>query len=138
MKIIWNLPHPTHTRFLEALSPVPHLESVLFARYIGFAENLLKSDKPPVKLLFDCLRFDLSSQTGQNLQFLLRKYNKTSMLELIDEKYNIKKARVALFSENENWKLNLIQEVSLVKKGFLEIDFEEVLLEEILEFVCTD
>ena len=25
-KMIWDLPHPTHTRFLESLSPVPHLE----------------------------------------------------------------------------------------------------------------
>ena len=37
VKIIWDLPHPTHTRFLESLSPVPHLESTLYARYIGFA-----------------------------------------------------------------------------------------------------
>ena len=59
-------------------------------------------------------------------------------MELIDDKHMIKKATVAQSSENENWKLNLIQEVSLVKKGFLEANFDEVLLEEILEFACTD
>ena len=31
-KMIWDLPHPTHTRFLESLSPVPHLETVLHSR----------------------------------------------------------------------------------------------------------
>jgi hypothetical protein len=45
VKMIWNLPHPTHTRFLESLSPVPHLESTLMSRYVGFSDNLLKSKK---------------------------------------------------------------------------------------------
>ena len=55
VKIIWDLPHPTHTRFLESLSPVPHLESTLNARYIGFADSLAKSSKPLISLLFNCI-----------------------------------------------------------------------------------
>ena len=44
MKIVWELPFATHTRFLESLSPVPHLESVLTGRYLGFLNNFLRSD----------------------------------------------------------------------------------------------
>ena len=43
VKMIWDLPPPTHKYLLESLSPVPHLESVLTGRYIGFLENLLKT-----------------------------------------------------------------------------------------------
>ena len=137
VKIIWNLPHPTHTRFLEELCPVPHLESVLHSRYIGFTENLLKSSKPPTRLLFDTIRCDLGSQTGQNLQFLFEKYSKASVKNLIGDKNQIKKAKVAPVSENEEWKLKLIEEVCLVQRGLLEAEFDEAMLQEILEFVCT-
>ena len=138
VKIIWNLPHPTHTRFLESLSPVPHLESTLHARYIGFADSLAKSSKPLIGLLFTCIRSDLGSQTGQNIQFLCDKYSKQSLGQLIVDKTSIKKARVSPLSENEEWKLKIIEEVSLILKGQLETEFDdEPLLEEILEFVCT-
>ena len=138
VKIIWNLPHPTHTRFLESLSPVPHLESTLHARYIGFADSLAKSSKPLIGLLFNCSRTDLSSQTGQNIQFLCDKYSKQSLGQLTAARTSIKKARVSPLSENENWKLKLIEEVSMILKGQLITDFDdEPLWEEILEFVCT-
>ena len=45
VKMIWDLPAPTHTCYLESLSPVPHLEAVLTGRYIGFIQNLLCSKK---------------------------------------------------------------------------------------------
>ena len=45
---------------------------------------------------------------------------------------------IAPLSENEEWKLQLIEEVSLLLKGQLKTDFDdEPLLEEILDFVCT-
>ena len=138
VKIIWDLPHPTHTRFLESLSPVPHLESTLNARYIGFADSLAKSSKPLISLLFNCISSDLGSQTGQNIKFLCDKYSKLSLDQLIADRTTIKKARVAPLSENEEWKLQLIEEVSLLLKGQLKTDFDdEPLLEEILDFVCT-
>ena len=138
VKIIWDLPHPTHTRFLESLSPVPHLESTLNARYIGFVDSLAKSSKPLISLLFNCISSDLGSQTGQNIQYLCDKYSKLSLGQLIADRTTIKKARVAALSENEEWKLLLIEEVSLMLKGQLTTDFDdEPLLEEILDFVCT-
>ena len=132
------MPHPTHTRFLESLSPVPHLESTLNARYIGFADSLAKSSKPLISLLFNCISSDLGSQTGQNIKFLCDKYSKLSLDQLIADRTTIKKARVTLLSENEEWELQLIEEVSLLLMGQLKTDFDdEPLLEEILDFVCT-
>ena len=52
-KMIWDLPHGTHTRFLESFSPVHHLQSVLARRYIGFIQNLKTSGKQALSLLFD-------------------------------------------------------------------------------------
>ena len=82
VKIIWDLPHATHTRFLESLCPVPHLESVLTGRAIGFLQNLKNSNKDLTKLLFHSCSVDLSSVTGRNMNFLLVKHGKASQDEL--------------------------------------------------------
>ena len=129
-KIVWDLPHPTHTRFLESLSPVLHLESILSGRYIGLAQGLTKSSKPLIKLLFNSCISDLGSQTGHNVDCLL--------LDLVTDKNCIKKSRVVTLSENEKWKLNIIEEVSLMRKGHLEVtEIDDKMLEEILDYVCT-
>ena len=85
--MIWNFPPPTHTWFLESLSPVPQLESTLNSRYIGFAENMLnsKTKRSLLRLIFNCSTI-LSSQTGQNLAYLLLKYKKPTFKELTSDK----------------------------------------------------
>ena len=138
VKIIWDLPHPTHTRFLETLCPVPHLESVLTGRYIGFVQNLVRSSSELLNLLFLSCAGDLSTVTGQNLHFLLDKHQKPNFYDLFKEKNMIKKSRVYSLPEDEAWKVGMIEELSLVKKDLLEISFKKENLDEILEFLCTN
>ena len=137
VKIIWDLPHSTHTRFLEPLSPVPHLESILTGRFIGFAQNLSKSAKPLISLLFNLCSPDIGSQTGQNINYLLQKFSKQTLTELVNDRNIIKKTIVTPISETESWKLKIIEEVSLVRKGQLEADFDDIMLDEILDYICT-
>ena len=61
IKIIWDLPHSTHTRFLEYLCPVPHLESVLHGRSIGFIQSLSRSSKQLIRFLFYSCSQDMST-----------------------------------------------------------------------------
>ena len=138
VKMIWNLPHPTHTRFLESLSPVPHLESTLMSRYVGFSGNLMKSKKSLLRLIFSTCSTDHSSLTGQNLAYLLTKYRKPSLKELTLDKSAIKKTRVYPLSMEESWKINLIEEISLLRMNLLEVDFDLDNIEEILEHLCTE
>ena len=137
VKMIWDLPHPTHTRFLESLSPVPHLESVLHGRYIGFLQNLGKSKKPLIRLLFGSCSSNLSSVTGENLHFLLSKYSKPCLSALVTDKHIIKKARVSTLPAEESWKISIIEEISLAKKSHLNLNFDEENLDEILEYICA-
>ena len=137
VKIIWDLPHPTHTRFLESLCPVPHLESVLTGRYIGFAQNLSRSSNKLVSLLFDSCSKDLSSVTGQNFNFLLKKYQKSSLADLFMEKNTIKKSKVYNLPLEETWKVSMIKELGLINKNHLEISFESKDLEVIMDYICT-
>ena len=138
LKIIWDLPYATHTRYLESFSPVPHLESVLTGRYLGFANTLLMSNHPLLGLLFSSCQNNLSSQTGTNIKFLLDKYKEVSLMDLAREKMAVKKHRVYPLPKEETWKINLIRELALLRKGQLQINFDEKNLEEILEAICTD
>ena len=74
VKIVWDLPHPTHKRFLESICPVPHLESVLTGRYVSFVQSLVKSDKSLLRMILSSTSSDLSSLTGQNMSFLQQKH----------------------------------------------------------------
>ena len=137
VKIIWDLPHPTHTGFLESLSPVPHLEAVLTGRYIGFIQNLWKSKKTLLSLIFSSCFQDLRSLTGQNLRFLLQKHGKLSLADLIADRVVIKKSRVYPLPDEEVWKTKIIEDICLLKKDELEVAFDLENLEDILQHICT-
>ena len=138
MKIVFDLPFQTHKRFVESLSDVPHQQSILHGRYIGFVDNLSKSKKPEMSLLFNNCKINLQSNTGQNLKYLNGVYNTYSIEELIQEKHSIKKTRVNPLEHGEEWKPILINEICLAKMGFLDIGFEEKLLEDLFTEVCID
>ena len=116
---------------------MPHLESTLNSRYIGFGESLLNSKKSLLILIFTCST-DLSSQTGQNLAHLLLNYKKLSFKELTSDKNSIKTARVYPIQREELWKINILQEISLLRLNQLDVDFDPVSLEEILEYICLE
>ena len=135
--MIWDLPAPTHTCYLESLSPVPHLEAVLTGRYIGFIQNLACSGKSLLRLLFSSCSSAQNSLTGQNIHYLMSKYKKPTLSSLLAEKHLIKSTRVYPMTDDASWKLKLMEEICLIKKGHLEIDFDSEDLENILDYICT-
>ena len=136
VKIVFNLPYQTHTRFIESLTPVPHLQSVLHGRTIGFLENIKNSKKPEISLLFKYCENNNQSNTGQNIRYLLNTYSLDSFSELSSEKNSIKNRRVYPLNEDELWKPLLIDELCLAKLGFLDIGFENEMIEDILKDIC--
>ena len=133
-----NLPFATHKRFVESLTSVLHLQSDLNIRFIGFAEALKKSKKKEVQFLFNNCKFDKSCRFGQNLDFLLTEYKYNDLELLLMAKKEIKNTRVNKLHENEEWKVNLIEEISLARKGLLTLDLEEEIVEDLLLELCTN
>ena len=138
VKIVYDLPFQTHTRFIESLTEFPHLQSMLHGRYIGFSENLKNSKKSEIKLLYSLCINNKQSNTGQNLSFLMNTYNINEINELFAEKFSIKNSRVYPLEESENWKPKLIEELSLVKKGLLDNGLEDEVNEDMLNDICTN
>ena len=91
-----------------------------------------------LKILFKTCVSNLNTVTGQNIGFLLSKFKKLSLDELILDKSKIKNSRVYSLPQEEAWKISLIEEISLFKKNLLDINFDEEELEAILDIICTD
>ena len=136
MKLIFNLPFETHTRFVESLTSVPHLKSTLHARYIGFLERIKGSKKPQIKMLFNYSKNNNQSNTGQNITYLMNTYNVYTLEELISKKNDIKTERVYPLEKQEQWKSSIIHELSLAKLGLLETGLDKKAAEDILEEIC--
>ena len=58
--------------------------------------------------------------------------------ELIPSKKQVKSAPIYPIMSQENWKVNLAEEISLIYAGLMDIDFDLEDLEEILEDICTE
>ena len=138
VKIIWDLPYSTHKRFIESLTEVPHLQSTLHSRYVGFISSLNNSSKPQIQVLFNMCYKNQMSNTGRNTSELLHHYKTDSLENLIEKKQLIKKKRVNPLEEGEDWKVKFIEELSLIKKGFLDIDMEESDIDIMLNIICTE
>ena len=81
------------------------------------------------------LKENKQSNTSQNIQFLLEKYDCQDLPELILNQNLVKHTRVYELQQDEDWKPKIIEELCLMKLGLLEspIDEHEIdfLLEEI-------
>ena len=72
------------------------------------------------------------------MKLLMNNYEIEEVSDVFANKYLIKKTRVNPLLENEGWKPRLIEELSLIKRGFLTTEMEIEVLEEILESVAID
>ena len=65
-------------------------------------------------------------------------HKKFFMADLIGEKQVLRKKRIYTLPEAEEWKVKLIKEIALIKKEYLEVEFDEQDLDDILELLCQD
>ena len=70
----------------------------------------------------------------------MKQYEATNLQVLTAKNDSIKKMRVNPIHDGEEWKINIMEELVLMKKGFLEvdIDIEEDDIDIMLESIATD
>ena len=65
-------------------------------------------------------------------------YNVGSLNELFSEKHKIKENRVYNLEQGEEWKINMIKELTLVKRGLLDNGLEAKVNEGLLKDICIN
>ena len=68
---MFNLHHSTHRYFIEPLSETRHIKLALIKRFIKFTQNITNSTKTQMRTLYNCIRKDCNSITGNNLRRIM-------------------------------------------------------------------
>ena len=136
VKLIWNLPHNAHTYFIEQLTECPHLQSMLHSRYIGFTSSLHHSKKIHVKALFSACKNDLRTVTGQNLNYLMEKYNAPTIQDLFDMKFDISHKAVYPIDDNEKWRINFLEDLVCMRAN-TDADLTTDEIEDLIYIITT-
>ena len=69
---------------------------------------------------------------------MYKKFDIQNIHQLFIMKPKLRAMRVYDLPGEENWKVKLIEEICLIRKNHLEIEFDQENLNQILDFVCCD
>ena len=89
-------------------------------------------------MLFNSCKQNQSCNTGQNIEYLLTLCKVESLNSLIMKKQLIKNGRIYPLKEDEEWLVEMIEEMCLSKLGYIATDIEEKDINTMLDIVCTE
>ena len=136
VKIMFNLPYATHCHLIEPITEAKHLRTILVSRFLGFIEQIRKSDKIMPKLMLSHISQDVRSTTGLNLRKILLQTNKVSVDQL--GKSDIHSISYFPTPDDEIWKERMAIELLEARDNQLEVEgFEQEELETFLEYLCV-
>ena len=105
-----------------------------FGRYLGFVQNLALTENSVLGLIFSSCQNNISSQ-------LLDGQEQKGDLEgrKVVDRQTLKKSRVYNLPDEELWKIPVMEELALVKRGILELDvLDDDQVDTLLVLICTD
>ena len=114
------MPYQTHRYLVEPVSGQLHLKKLLIKRFLSFISQIKQSDKQIPKQLLHCSQLDTRSVTGSNLRRILLLTKKTRVEDINDK--DIKNIEFDEISEDNYWRVKLIQEITDIKFGQVNID----------------
>ena len=119
---MWELPLNSHRYFIEPLGGV-HASNMLQSRYVSFIKSAQKSSKMSVLLMLQMIKDDMQTVTGRNIRHILTEAERDDMLN-VKKSDVLKKVNFPINPEDE-WKLNIVREITNVRKNVLALDDDE-------------
>ena len=132
---MYELPVNTHRYFVEAVSEETHARTLLCKRFLGFIEQINKSQKSLPKQLLESIRLDTRSTTGKNIRKILLKVNKNCLSQV--NKHDPILGSYCDVNDGDTWKVDMVREITDLRFGSYEVEnflFEE--FEEIQNYLC--
>ena len=134
-RIMLGLPRQAHRYFIEPLSSTKHIRFALMERYIKFAKTMEASEKMVLRKIFQSVKRDCRSTTGENLRNLMKLTMKTDVDEI--EIGSTHKLVYNQIPSGEEWKVDFAEELVEIKSNRQGVDFSTAQLDEILREVTT-
>ena len=137
MRKMMKLDRCSHRYLIEPLSKTRHIKFSLMKRFINFTHKIVESPKTPLKTLYNCVKNDCRSVTGNNLrnimlQLKLDTIKSITTKELMNMKYHETQ------NNEEKCRINMVDEIIMVKRGLLQLKhFSKTETDELLRCVST-
>ena len=136
VRSMYDIPRESHRYFIEGLTGKPHLKATLIKRFLSFTEQIMASSKIALKNLFEIVKYDTQSVTGNNLRKIMLLLNKNRIEDL--KPIDSNKIEFMPIPDTELWKLEMVREITDIKFGVKALDnFPHEELDILLEHICT-
>ena len=132
-----DIPRETHKFFIEPLSQQTHIRTIIMKRFLSFTNQLIQSPKKMPKILFDTIKYDVTSTTGSNLRNIMLLVDKTDIEDIYpSDLMNIQYHPV---EESNKLKIDVAKELIDLKFGLLYLEnFNQKEIKDMLNLVCTE
>lgn len=136
VKIMFDLPLATHRHLIEPITNQKHVRIILVSRFLGFIDQIRKSEKIIPKMLLNLIKCDVRSTTGLNLRNIMLQTDKLSVDNL--RKDDISSIMYHTTLAEDKWKEAMIKELIQVRDNQIDVEgFESEELSAILEQICV-
>ena len=133
---MFDLPYATHRHLIEPITGHSHVRLTLASRFLGFMDQIKKSQTIIPKMILSHIQCDVRSTTGYNLRKIMLQTDKLNVSEL--KKDDISKLKYHPTPVEDKLKEIIVNEIIRVSDNAIDVegfDYEE--LTDILEFICV-
>ena len=118
---MWNLPMQSHRYLIKPLGGT-HLKTMLYYRFLKFIKSIETGHKLTAKVLLEIIKDNTETITGRNMKKILMETDQSNISN-IDSK-TLTKFKFSELPETEEWRINIIKELTDIKQGNLSLDFD--------------
>ena len=133
---MFGLSVKTHKCFIEPLSQSPHVKIVLLTRFFTFIEKIRKGVKKKLTHLYNTIKYDCQTTTGNNMRELMLLTNKNKIEYIC--KTDISAVKYYPIAVADEWKIGCLYDLMNTKQGNAVMEgFQPEEIKEMLEYICV-
>ena len=114
---MWNLPLQSHKYLIEPLGG-RHLKTMLYSRFLKFIHSIETGNKISAKYLLEIIKKNTETVTGRNLKKILIESEQSNIKDA-----DFKNIKFCELSKDDEWKIQLVNEMTDIRQGKLQLDF---------------
>ena len=136
-KLAWNTPRNTFTYIVEKLltSEMKSVRYNILTRYAMYMKTLKTNRSKEIRLLYGCVKGDVRSTTGINIEHLQRE-TKVDMNQCTKQQIRDRLSKTKVPQEHE-WRVPLLSRLLEERRSNIQADLDNDQMTELIRIVCS-
>ena len=137
IRILFDLPRDTHRYFIEPISGVDHIKTILCSRFVHFVHKLENCKKLTIRLLMNLSKNDFGTVICKNLNSIANDCN-IDVFNL--DKYTVKEnLKFYPVPEEHSWKIPVVKELLDIRsRNYVLDNFADHDVSVMINVLCSD